>query len=99
EIFWRTDLEGQKRVAGRRLSELADVHAIRRRADHLHVFGDAIPAGELVVRADLEPDKLFRRRKTGGRKAARDKDCEPDKKKCREPGQEPVLPASMHTKE
>ena len=57
----RADFEGDERVALAGLAELAEAHAVGTGRRELHVLDDLVPARQLVVGADLEPDKLFRR--------------------------------------
>ena len=64
----RADFERDERVAAGGLAELAVAHAVRCAGRELHVFDDLVPANELVVGADLEPDKLFGRLKRAGRR-------------------------------
>ena len=58
----RADFDDDERVAAVGLAELAQAHAVGAGRRLLHVLDDLVPADQLVVRADLEPDKLFRRR-------------------------------------
>ena len=76
EIFQRLgrrNLEGDERIALAGLSQIAEPDAVGSGRDELHVVDDLVPPRELVVGADLEPDKLFRRleRWASGREACR----------------------------
>ena len=57
----RADFERDERIAVAGLAELAEADAVGVRRGQLHVVDDLVPAGQLVVGADLEADKLLGR--------------------------------------
>jgi histidinol-phosphate/aromatic aminotransferase/cobyric acid decarboxylase-like protein len=55
------DFERDERIAAAGLAELAEAHAVGIRRGQLHVVDDLVPAGKLVVGADLVAEELLGR--------------------------------------